>query len=367
MPSGPDRRAFHPQGPSFRRGWRRLAVCLLAGFAAGTAALGPAEGARSPQAAEQPEGARAWLGLAISQHRLSQDDRAVPSLDRAVRLETGLTSAHALLGEILYRRGDTAAAIGHLETATRQDPNDVRVRETLAAARRMRAAEAASDRLYSAHFVLLYQRPADRRAAGRLADRLEALHRRVGRQLAFSPAERVTVILYPARRFHGAADSPVWARGLFDGRIHLPVGEGTTVAEATLAHEYAHALVHRLSGGAAPAWLDEGLALHVEGEDGNVWREVLARHPEEIMSLNTLHGSFGHLPQRSARVAYAESFEATRALLRRYGVARVRQLLQRLAASPEFAPAFEQVFGERYADFDAARLSGWLRAATRNW
>ncbi|WP_447972746.1 tetratricopeptide repeat protein [Nitrospira sp. Kam-Ns4a] len=308
----------------------------------------------------RPGDPMAWLGLAVTQHRLSRDDQAIASLERAIALKDGLTPGHKLLGELLSGRGDAAAAVGHLETARRQDPNDVEIQEQLAAARHMRALAAATDRLYSAHFVVHYQGPPDRRAAGSVVDRLEALYHRVGRRLGYFPTERIAVFLYPERRFRELIAGPVWAQGVFDGRIHLPVDVGAASPDSTLAHEYTHALVHRLSGGRAPAWLDEGLALLMEGAGGG--RAVLARSPEELMSLTVLHGSLLDLPPRSARVAYAESVEATRCLIARYGLDRVRRLLETLPAAPAFGAAFEQVFGERYAEFDAT----WLAAMSRS-
>ncbi len=310
--------------------------------------------------AHRPGDPMAWLGLALTQHRLSRDDQAIASLERAIALKDGLTPGHKLLGDLLARRGDAAAAVGHLETARRQDPNDVEIQERLAAARRMRAVAAATDRLYSAHFVVHYQGPTDRRAAWSVADRLETLYHRVGRRLGYFPSERIAVFLYPKRQFRELTAGAVWARGVFDGRIHLPVGAGVALPDSTLAHEYTHALIHRLSKGHAPAWLDEGLALLMEGAGGG--RAVLARSPEELVSLTTLHGSLLALPPRSARVAYAESVEATQCLIARYGLGRVRWLLETLPSVPAFGAAFEQVFGERYAEFDAT----WL-AATSRW
>jgi len=156
--------------------------------------------------------------------------------------------------------------------------------------------------------------------------------------------------------------SPKWVRGLFDGRIHLSIEElagDLTARQAALRHEYTHAVVHRLSGGHAPTWLTEGLALYFEGGDMVRHREDPRRQARTRLPLTSLHGSFLTLEARSARLAYAESYGATRALVQRHGLTGVRRLLETLAVVPDLATAFETVLPERYSDFQAA----WARMA----
>jgi hypothetical protein len=212
----------------------------------------------------------------------------------------------------------------------------------------------APDRLYSARFVLLFPREADRTAIRRLADRLEQASRSVERRLLSAAGGRLTVHVHPDDLFPARTGSPGWAGGLFDGSIHLPMGAAVAATDRSLKHEVAHAVVHRLSGGHAPAWLDEGLALCLEGGGTGVWSEVLARHGGAIAPLASLHGSFLGLAPGPARVAYAESYAATLALIRRHGLSGVRRLLAALAGEPDVSRAFERALGERYEDFDAA-------------
>jgi hypothetical protein len=58
------------------------------------------------------------------------------------------------------------------------------------------------------------------------------------------------------------------------------------------------------------------------------------------------------LPRHNATVAYEQSLGATRALIKRHGLAQVRRLLETLLITPNFSRAFEVVFQERYSDFN---------------
>lgn len=332
-----------------------------------------------------PEKAAYWVGFGLSQLRRYRDDLAVPALERAIDIDPHVTQAHVLLGDIYAQRGDVTTAVRHYDTAFRQDPNHVGVRERLLLATRDEAYEAAFDRLFSAHFVVKFQGATDRAVAGRVVERLEIVYDEVGRLLGYFPDEPITVLLHPKRQFQAATLSPGWTNALFDGRIHLPLEriepapDGPTgerhehgqrrAVDRILKHEYAHALIHRLSRGHAPAWLSEGLALYCEGKArlrnklaGNHQAGQTAREP-----LSALHESLLGLPPRAAAQAYEDSFRATQALIRRHGLPRVRQLLEALPGEPDFSRAFEALFHERYRDFDEAWTSSQadLQGGTR--
>lgn len=315
-----------------------------------------------------PTDASLLVGLGVSQHLLVRDEQAAATFQKAVALDPGATQAHKFLGDIYDQRGEIERAARHYEIASRQDPNDAGIKGRVLAARRAVQAEAELDRLFSAHFVVKFHRSTERAVANAAADRLETVYRTVGKQLAFFPAARVVVVLYPREQFQEATASPEWAQGLFDGRIHLPVERvagDRAAADAALRHEYTHVVVHRLSGGQAPAWLNEGLALYMErGPDaaGSWERETRRLRAGERPPLAALHRGFTELAPDDASLAYAESYGATRALIQRHGLAPVRRLLESLSVVPDFSEAFETVFRERYSDFDAA----WATAFSRN-
>ncbi|MFQ5993137.1 MAG: tetratricopeptide repeat protein [Nitrospiraceae bacterium] len=318
-----------------------------------------AEGAFTQATMVVADEASFFLGLGLSQHLLARNHLAANALERAVELDPSVREAHTLLGNVYEDRGELALAIRHYEHALKQDPNDVGLQARLQGAKRESRANAGYDRLFSAHFVVTFPGPAQRRAARRVADQLDLVYKEIGRRLEYFPDAAITVVLSHERQFREVTASPEWARGLFDGKIRLSidgVSGKTSETRSTLRHEYTHAVVHRLSSGRAPTWLDEGLAMYFEGRAANRRRDVLVQHIQERMPLTSLHGSFLGLPPRAAAEAYLESYGATRELIRRHGLRRVRQLLEALRKTPDFSAAFEMVLQERYSDFD----TGWI-------
>lgn len=312
-------------------------------------------------ARQAPEEASVWLGLGLSQHRLFRDDLAVAALERAIRLNFHVNQGHKLLGDAYAQRGAYAQALRHYQTALEQDPNDVWLKERLATASREYQAEANVDRLFSEHFVVRFSGPLHRIVASDVAERLETAYREIGRRLSYFPTDPFTVILYPEGQFGAMTLSPGWARGLFDGRMHVPaegIARPRAPVDTVLRHEYVHALVHRLSGGRSPAWLSEGLALHFEG-GAQVWsRDFLMSHLGEVEPLSTLQRGFLERSPRAATVAYAQSYWAAHAMIQRYGLARVRDLLAALSGMPDFREAFETVLPDSYREFEATWLAG---------
>jgi Flp pilus assembly protein TadD len=310
--------------------------------------------------AKHHDDAMLFLGLGAARYRLMEFGPAVEHLRRALELNSDLEEAHTILGAIAFARDELDSSIRHYETAFRLNPNDVGIQDRLFAVRRAAETEGALQRLTHPHVIVKHD-PSHRDVAVRVAERWEAIHRRIGRQLEDAPVERTIVILYADDRFRRLTDTPAWAAGLFDGRVHVAVGSMQSRLEemdASLAHEYAHVLVHRLAGGRAPVWLEEGLALYFEGRD-RTWSDgILNAKGVDLIPLHALHESFLGLPADHARIAYAESYSAACALIDRYGLKQVRRLLASMAEAPDFAAAFETVLKSPYHEFEA----GWVLA-----
>jgi hypothetical protein len=120
---------------------------------------------------------------------------------------------------------------------------------------------------------------------------------------------------------------------------------------ATLKHEYAHLLLHRaIDGRRLPRWLDEGVAQWVS--DG--WSEYLpevrnallpqAAAAGRLFWLDDLAGPFP-VDRQGLQLAYEQSRSFVNYLVRRFGEASLRALLQSLASGAGPREAFEEVMG----------------------
>lgn len=324
---------------------------------------------------------------AVAELNADQPANAVPLLEEALAIDEDVLVLGAL-GIAHVRQGDYRRGRELLERATADGGGDAASLTALATAyRQLGEREAAVEALHrardagargpdfdamvgraereldtewdfdetrSAHFTIGFAGEHDSVAAADLvAPGLERAYFHVGSKLDLYPGERVPVVLYASEDFHDVTQTPSWSAGVYDGRIKLPVGglmaSDDDVLERTLRHEYGHVLVHELSRGRAPVWLNEGVAIWAEEErDGDrvEWAEgTVAGQP--LFHLAQLQGAFTRLPPDRVHVAYAQSYLAVRALVDRHGARRLRTLLEEIGKGATFERAYrEQLYGD---------------------
>jgi len=208
------------------------------------------------------------LGIA----RVRQEDWPAGKelLERATQLGAADPATLISLGRAYRQLGDRPAAVEALHRARAAGANGAEFDAMVTRLERELDAEWDFDELRSSHFSIAFA-PGEResRAAAELvAQGLEDAYFHVGSKLDLYPGDRLPAVLYPSEDFHDVTQTPSWSSGVFDGRIKLPVGglvEGDRATlERTLRHEYAHVLVHQLSRGRTPVWVNEGIALWSE-------------------------------------------------------------------------------------------------------
>ena len=90
---------------------------------------------------------------------------------------------------------------------------------------------------------------------------LEEEFTRVSFQLGCRAEERIVTIVQSREAYLKTTGAPGWSGGGYDGKIHIPVLDGTQATpriRQVFAHELVHACLSNI--GAWPAWLHEGLA-----------------------------------------------------------------------------------------------------------
>jgi hypothetical protein len=127
-------------------------------------------------------------------------------------------------------------------------------------------------------------------------------------------------------------------------------------------HEYTHALVHRLSGGLAPTWLNEGLAQYEEGKDAAGYEDALKQLAlKGGVMLRRLEGSFTALDQRGAQGAYLLSLSATSYIIREFGMFSAKKILEELSGGASLDDAIHSSVYLSYEDLERV----WLESITR--
>ncbi len=99
-----------------------------------------------------------------------------------------------------------------------------------------------------------------------------------------------------------------------------------------VAHELGHLITHQVTvspyGATIPPWLDEGLAMHAEGEQGNSDKEALVKSIEDgrLATLQSLSSPFPADAQE-AFYAYAQSQSVVEYMINTFGKDKLNHLL----------------------------------------
>jgi hypothetical protein len=158
-------------------------------------------------------------------------------------------------------------------------------------------------------------------------------------------------------------DAPGWSNGIYDGKIRIPIGgieQKTPALRRILYHEYTHAVVRAITP-RVPTWLNEGLAQYFEGReiDGRQ-KEMLRRiaRAGKLPPLSNLEGPFMGLGNDQAAFAYLISLSSVRYMIDKFGMYRVKDILEELATGADIGKAISNEIMLSYEEFD----SGWKRS-----
>ncbi len=212
--------------------------------------------------------ATASLGLAATYFAQGRDIYARSTLEQALLENPDDPALLLLLGDVYYSQERPEDALEAWESAEAIRPGEP-VRRRIEKLRRERQVEESYRRSDAPHFTLKY----DGQLAGpdlgaEILQHLEEQFSDMVIRFDFYPRQPIVVIVYPERQFREATLAEENVGGLFDGKIRVPIaGLRRLDAQArnVLVHELTHAFVAAKSGGAAPRWLQEGLAQHAEG------------------------------------------------------------------------------------------------------
>lgn len=303
-----------------------------------------------------------YVGNALALHRQGKEEEALRRLELALQLDPDHLIGNKILGEVYYMRHELEKAAAAWENAIRLDPGDMRLAARVEKLRRENQLFSRFTREGTRHFDLLFEGHSGGDPSRQVLDLLEDAYQKIGRAFSYYPEKPIVAVLYTDQQFRDVTRSPAWTKALFDGKIHLPVGGSTQdepLLEKVIYHEFTHALIYQLSQGKIPAWLNEGLALHFEKngvEEGTMpMEEALLMSQSSRMAglipLEALHGSFLDYDEATAQKVYAQSRSATAYLIERYGLLRIKSLLEKVSIGSNFSSVFEDVFLISYADF----------------
>jgi tetratricopeptide (TPR) repeat protein len=306
--------------------------------------------------ASEPRDPSLHMGAGVAAFLMGRAGDARVALERTLTLAPSFTAASLLLSDLLFQANELPQAVAVLESALAYAPADKTLAARLERARREADVQSGFFQSQGAHFTVVFEGPADEELARRAIEVLEAAYWRVGTALLTFPERIIPVVLYTEQQFRDITRSPAWAAAAFDGRIRVPMRGALTdpgELDRVLTHEFTHALVHSVAPRNVPTWLNEGLAVLFEPQ-GEVWSDTqLASSPSRI-PLPRLAAGFERLSGAQARMAYAQSAGAVRAMIEQAGAPAVMALLQDVGRGEPFADAFERRMSTTYTSFAAS-------------
>lgn len=286
----------------------------------------PSNSRYPPQA--QPQGQPSFAGL-LNDNRNAE---ALALAERALALAPRDPQLLAAAGVAAYRNDMGARAIGYWKDSLALRPNPA-IEKMLEQALREQQADRTGEPLHSPRFVFRFD-PAimPRDTARALLGVLEQEYSRISFELGCQTPERLAVIAQTREDYLRATGAAEWSGGLFDGRIRVALLEadpGGANTRRSLAHEVVHACL--AATGQWPAWLHEGLAQRLSGEQLSPARRAAIRAAAkagELPPLAQLSASWSRLSTRNAMVAYSASLYAVELFYERHAAFGIRNLLR---------------------------------------
>jgi len=221
----------------------------------------------------------------------------------------------------------------------------------------------------AANFVVKYEGYEQAEFARATLSALNKVYPNINSDLGFRPKDQITVILYTDEKYRNAVGYPDWSSGIYDGKIRVRLGDytrGTLRLKQILAHEYTHAVIHRITGGNCPIWLNEGLA-QLEEPDSELTPIEKARLKElaqkgGLMGIGALSGdSFYDIPRDSITQAYLEAKSFTAYLEKRFYLRKLRSVLKKIGAGISAEEAIESVCRKELSELE----QDWKKRLTK--
>ena len=202
------------------------------------------------------------------------------------------------------------------------------------------------------HFIIKYRRDDPRYEGYFLKNLLRDTYRKVSQDLGFYINNKIVVIFYRPEDFRYVTEQPHFVGGIYDGKIRLPAyrkGFSERDFRATMAHEMTHALVAYLSALRAPAWIQEGLAEYEENKLRPVDTSLLkaAVRSDEVLPFEQFLLTDIKMTMRPRDIAlfYQQAFSVVSYLIERFGMYRMKEVLEELRKGNDSYAALEDVFG----------------------
>lgn len=171
---------------------------------------------------------------------------------------------------------------------------------------------------------------------------LQEAYRLLGQDFDCRPRHKIIVLISDREEFETIGGWPDSVQGIYDGKIRLPlIGAELKPDEirGLVWHEYTHLIVHEISKGKAPLWLNEGLAYYEGYVYANKNTRALKAAVENdklvpFAQLDVVLNVKAH--DANYWVACQEAYTLANYFMKRYNKYKIREILQLLGEGETF-------------------------------
>lgn len=334
-----------------------------------------------------PAGARGPSSPAAVRRQLNQVEKLLveEQVEAAEKLLAGVAKASADQARVLQLRAEIQFLTGAYDSAAELAREAVRRNRSSPRARALRnlcTSTAAAVKGYvehrsaGGHFRIFTERGSDELLASFAGETLEKIRDVLKESLGYVPTDPIRLEIYPRPETLSQVSPLTLEEISRSGTIALSKYNRLMIVTPrallrgypwldTLAHEYAHLVISRVSANATPIWLHEGLAKFFEA----AWRlpagapapltptqeHLLAEalRANALIRWEQMHPSMAKLPdQRATSLAFAEVQLAIAFVAKQAGVSGLRRMLEALRAGQSDWQALRAVTGLDRAAFD---------------
>jgi tetratricopeptide (TPR) repeat protein len=287
---------------------------------------------------------RALSAVGMSYFRLGDYQRANEYFEKALEFNANDFAARKALAISYYKLDDLKKSIEHAGKGLSlvADPELQALFDRLSKERNTQRNFIEES---TAHFKVLFDGYEHGNIDRKVVGILEDAYRLVGQEMDYFPAAPISVVLNTGSDFFDVTRAPHWSGGVYDGKIRIPIrgseGQGDLLKKV-LFHEYTHAVVHSITD-RCPSWIDEGLAEYFSTDN----RQKIG----QLIPLQKIENTFLGLSNKNVPIAYQESYSAVSFLIEKYGMYRMKEMLESISKGNNPDQAFRNAFSKTYSDF----------------
>ncbi|MFC1808519.1 tetratricopeptide repeat protein [Candidatus Omnitrophota bacterium] len=284
---------------------------------------------------------------AINLYGQHEYKKAADFLNRSLEYNDERSYTYEMLGEIAYYQQNLDKAKEYWNKAVELEDSERLTKKIQKLENEMHVDNDLED-YPSQYFVIKYEKGDKFYSGYKIRQILRTAYRKVGNDFNYYPKRKIVVLLYGAEDLEKVLSKNHWAGAIYDGKIRLPQ-ESANVSDTHLRsliwHEYTHAIVHDLSGGKVPAWLNEGLAQYEENKIRKIDCSLIAEllmHKHEFDYANEFNKDLKQLEYNEARLFYLNAFTLTKHLIERYRMYKIKEVLAHIKNGDSVDTALEK-------------------------